>query len=176
MSPAPRNEESVWVNEEKTLIEKCLSVECKEYDTCRYYGYYQPSISLWREWRPLRVNNLLFVIYPWPIKHQMVLLPGKSIFFDLFHIEPWLFICNWMTKLFWCLKNAQILICGVYLYLIQFLLTEGVIIPFGLHCAVLVKIISSCPCFQVVVQSAMRQDVCLVCCCDWQGIKYCFGR
>ncbi len=37
--------------------------------------------------------------------------------------------------------------------------TEGVIIPFDLHFAVMVKILSSCLCSPVVVQSAMRQDV-----------------
>ncbi len=37
--------------------------------------------------------------------------------------------------------------------------TEGVIIPFDLHLAVMVKILSSCLCSPVAVQSAMRQDV-----------------
>ncbi len=37
--------------------------------------------------------------------------------------------------------------------------TEGVIIPFDLHFAVMVKILSSCICSPVAVQSAMRQDV-----------------
>ncbi len=37
--------------------------------------------------------------------------------------------------------------------------TEGVIIPFDLHLVVMVKILSSCLCSPIVVQSAMRQDV-----------------
>ncbi len=45
---------------------------------------------------------------------------------------------------------------------IQFLLAEGAIVPFDLHCAVMVKIISSCVCSPVVVQAAYETDVCLV--------------
>jgi hypothetical protein len=47
----------------------------------------------------------------------------------------------------------------VYLCFHTVLTTEFVIIPFELHWAVMVKIISSCLCSPVVVQSAMRQDV-----------------
>ncbi len=59
-------------------------------------------------------------------------------------------------------KVTQILFWGLYLYSIQFLLTEGAIIPFYLHFAVMIKIISSCPCSQVFVQTSMRHDVYLV--------------
>jgi hypothetical protein len=38
-------------------------------------------------------------------------------------------------------------------------MTEFVIIPFDLHGAVMVMIISSCLCSPIVVQSAMRQDM-----------------
>jgi hypothetical protein len=47
----------------------------------------------------------------------------------------------------------------VYLDFHTVLTTEGVIIPFDLHFAVMVKILSSCLCSPVVVQSAMSQDV-----------------
>jgi hypothetical protein len=53
----------------------------------------------------------------------------------------------------------RVCFCGVYLCFQTVLTTEGVIIPFDLHFAVMVKILSSCPCSLVVVQSAMRQDV-----------------
>ncbi len=49
--------------------------------------------------------------------------------------------------------------CGVYLCFHKVLTTEFVIIPFDLHWVVMVKIISSCLCSLVVVQSAMRQGV-----------------
>ena len=39
------------------------------------------------------------------------------------------------------------------------LTTEGVIIPFDLHFVVMVKILSSCLCSPVIVQSAIRQDM-----------------
>jgi hypothetical protein len=39
------------------------------------------------------------------------------------------------------------------------LTTKGVIIPFDLHFAVMVNILSSYLCSLVIVQSAMRQDV-----------------
>jgi hypothetical protein len=47
----------------------------------------------------------------------------------------------------------------VYLCFYTVLTTEGVIIPFDLHFAVMVKILSSCLCSPIVVKSAMRQDV-----------------
>jgi hypothetical protein len=47
----------------------------------------------------------------------------------------------------------------VYLCFHTVLTTEGVSIPFDLHFAVMVKILSSCLCSLVVVQSAMRQGV-----------------
>ncbi len=47
----------------------------------------------------------------------------------------------------------------MYLYFHAVLTTEGVINPFGLHFAVMVRMTSSCLCSLVVVQSAMRQDV-----------------
>jgi hypothetical protein len=37
--------------------------------------------------------------------------------------------------------------------------TEGAIIPFDLHFVVMVKILISCLCSPVIVQSAMRQDM-----------------
>ncbi len=49
--------------------------------------------------------------------------------------------------------------CGVYLCFHTVLTNEGVIIPFDQHLLVMVKIISSCLCSAVVVQSAMRQVV-----------------
>ncbi len=53
----------------------------------------------------------------------------------------------------------RVLFYGVYLCFQTVLTTEFVIIPLDLHWAVMVKIISSCLCSPVVVQSAMRQDV-----------------
>ncbi len=46
----------------------------------------------------------------------------------------------------------------MYLCFHTVLTTESVIIPVDLHFAVMVKILSSCLCPPVVVQSAMRQD------------------
>jgi hypothetical protein len=46
----------------------------------------------------------------------------------------------------------------VYLCFHIVLTIEGVIIPFDLHFMVMVKILSSCLCSPVVVQSAMGQD------------------
>ncbi len=57
-------------------------------------------------------------------------------------------------------NDAQIFVfCGVQLCFHTVLTTESVIIPFDLHWAVMMKIISSCLCSPVIVQSAMRQDV-----------------
>ncbi len=53
----------------------------------------------------------------------------------------------------------RFLFCKVNLCFHTFLTTEGVIIPFDLHCTVMVKIINSCLCSPVVAQSAMRQDM-----------------
>jgi hypothetical protein len=53
----------------------------------------------------------------------------------------------------------RVLFCGVYLCCHTVLTTEGVIIPFDLRFAVMVKILSSCLCSPVVVLSAMRQVV-----------------
>jgi hypothetical protein len=47
----------------------------------------------------------------------------------------------------------------VYLCFHTVLTIECVIIPFDLHFAVMVKILSSCLCSPVVVQSALRQDM-----------------
>ncbi len=47
----------------------------------------------------------------------------------------------------------------MYLCFHTVLTTEGVILPFDLQFAMRVKIISSCLCSPVVVQSAIRQDV-----------------
>ncbi len=92
---------------------------------------------------------------------QTVLLSGYLSFFNLFHIEPWLFIPLWMTwfsrYMKWC---PDFCFCRVYLCFHTVLVTvEGVIIPIDLHWAVMVKIISSCLCSPVFVQSAMRQDL-----------------
>jgi hypothetical protein len=48
---------------------------------------------------------------------------------------------------------------GVYLCFHTVLTTEGVIIPFNLHYALMVKILNSYLCSPVVVPSAMRQNV-----------------
>ncbi len=47
----------------------------------------------------------------------------------------------------------------MYLCFHTVLTSEGAIIPFDRHFAVMVKILSSCLCSPVVIQSAMRQDV-----------------
>jgi hypothetical protein len=47
----------------------------------------------------------------------------------------------------------------VYLCFHTVLTTEGVIIPFDLHFAVMMKILSCCLCSPVLVQSAMRQEM-----------------
>ncbi len=48
---------------------------------------------------------------------------------------------------------------SVPLFPYSFITTKGVIIPFDLHVVVMVKILSSCLCSPVIVQSAMRQDI-----------------
>jgi hypothetical protein len=53
----------------------------------------------------------------------------------------------------------RVLFCGVYICVHTVLTTECVIIPLDLHFALMVKILSSCLCSPVIVQSAMRQDV-----------------
>jgi hypothetical protein len=69
----------------------------------------------------------------------------------------------------WC---PDFCFCGVYLCFHTVLTTEGVIIRFDPHWAVMVKIISSCLCSPVVVQSAMRQVVShFISCYDWQGVN-----
>ncbi len=76
------------------------------------------------------------------------------------------FVFEWRNHLgIW--NDAQIFcFCGVSLCFHAVLTTEGVIIPFDLHWAVKVKIISSCLCSPVVVPSAMRQIYVAFNCCD----------
>ncbi len=68
------------------------------------------------------------------------------------------FIFEWRNLLgIW--NDAQICFSGMYLCFLTVLNTEDVIIPFDLHWAVMVKILSSCLWSLVIVQSAMRQDI-----------------
>ncbi len=102
--------------------------------------------------------HLLFLIY----FLQMVLLSGYLFFLICSALNPdYLFNCLWMLTEYsrymnWC---PDFCFCRVYLCFHKVLTTEGVIILFDLHWAVMVKIISSCLCSPVVVQSAMRQVV-----------------
>ncbi len=66
--------------------------------------------------------------------------------------------------------------CGVYLYFHTVFTTEGVIIPFDLHLAVMVKIISSCLCSPVVVQLAIRQVVSHLVAVTNKALSTVFGR
>jgi hypothetical protein len=66
--------------------------------------------------------------------------------------------------------------CGRYLCFHAVLTTKGVIIPFDLHCAVMVKIISSCLCSSVVVQPAMRQVVSHLFAVTNKALSTVFGR
>ncbi len=76
--------------------------------------------------------------------------------FQLFALNPdCSFIFEWQFSRYmkWCPDSC---FCGAYLCFHTVLTTEGVIIPTDLHWTVMVKIISSCLCSPVVVQSAMR--------------------
>jgi hypothetical protein len=96
---------------------------------------------------------------------QTVLLSGYLSFSICSTLNPdCLFIRLWMTY-----YSRYIKWCPDFLFLRSvplFPYSSYMIIPFNLNWAVMVKIISSCLCSPVVVQSAMRQVVSHFWCCD----------
>ncbi len=92
--------------------------------------------------------------------HQTVLLSRYLSFSICSALNPdCSFVFEWRNLLgIW--YDAQIFVSAECTFAsIQFLFTEGMSILFGLHWAVMVKIISSYLCSPVVVWSAMRQDM-----------------
>ncbi len=144
----------VWLVWTQLTTKRTSLKRVENFERCVIFSCYTLLILLIKQFLFCCVHSISRFIL------QSVLLFGYLPFSICSALNPdCSFVFEWRNFLgIW--NDAQIFVfCGVYLCFHTVLTTDGVIIPIDLHWAVMVKIISSCLCSPVVVQSAMKQDM-----------------